>query len=306
MAASTSESAENGAGSCVVEVYGERVVVPELAGWLRAIDEQGYVVVPDWLDAERTRRLREDLRRDVNPVRELLPPDRMTVRSHNLLAKTRGVDDLVCDLRMLALVQGVLGDRVQISAAVLFDLLPGAKAQPLHQDDSLWPIPRPHRAFLMNTVIAVEDFTKANGATHLVPRSHLWHDQPLRQPPEVETVQIEMKAGSLVGWTGAMWHGGGANTTNESRMALNLNFNLAFLRQQENQYLGVPRSEVAKMPHRLKRVLGYQGGYSAAGPGMVDLRDPLLMMDKIRFGYNVNDPGMPRLDTHPEPRKAKQ
>ena len=301
----SAENAENGAGRGVVDVYGERVVLPELDGWLRAIDEQGYVVVPDWLDAERTRRLRDDLRRDVNPVRELLPPDRMTVRAHNLLAKTRCVDDLVGDLRMLALVQGVLGDRVQISAAVLFDLLPGAKAQPLHQDDSLWPIPRPHRAFLMNTVIAVEDFTKANGATHLVPRSHLWHDQPVRQPPEVETVQIEMKAGSLVGWTGAMWHGGGANTTQESRMAVNLNFNLAFLRQQENQYIGVPREEVAKMPRRLQRVLGYQGGYSAAGPGMVDLRDPLLMMDKVRFGYDVNGPGFPRLDTKPEPLRTR-
>ena len=298
MNASATASAEEQ----TVDVYGERVLVPELDDWLRAIDEQGYVVIPDWLDAERTRRLRDDLKREINPVRELLPPDRTTVRAHNLLGKTRCVDDLVCDLRMLALVQGVLKDRVQVSAAVLFDLLPGCKPQPLHQDDSIWPIPRPHRPFLFNTVIAAEDFTKANGATHLVPGSHLWHDQPLRQPPDVETVQIEMKAGSLVGWTGAMWHGGGENTTDESRMAVNLNFNLAFLRQQENQYIGVPREEVAKMPRRLQRVLGYQGGYSAAGPGMVDMRDPLLMLDKVRFGYNPNDPDMPRLDIKPEPR----
>ena len=298
--------AESNADGNVVDVYGEEVVLPELGGWLRAIEEQGYVVIPDWLDADRTRRLRDDLRREVNPLREMLPPERTTVRSHNLLGKTRCVDDLVCDLRMLALVQGVLQDRAQISAAVLFDLLPGSKAQPLHQDDTLWPIPRPHRPFLFNTVIAAEDFTKANGATHLVPGSHLWHDQPVRQPPEVETVQIEMKAGSLVGWTGAMWHGGGANTTDESRMAVNLNFNLAFLRQQENQYIGVPREEVAKMPRRLQRVLGYQGGYSAAGPGMVDLRDPLVMLDKVRFGYDVNAPGMPRLDINPEPLRSKK
>ena len=279
----------------LVEVCGERVRVPGLKGWLKAIDEQGYVLIPDWLDAERTRQLRVALRRDVNPIRELLPPHHTTVRAHNLLAKTRCVDDLVADLRVLALAQGVLGYKVQISAAVMFDLLPGSKAQPLHQDDSLWPIPRPHPPFLFNTVIAVDDFTKANGGTVLVPGSHLWHDQKVRQPPDVETTQIEMKAGSLVGWTGAMWHGGGANTTPESRMAVNLNFNVAYLRQQENQYIGVPREEVAKMPERLQRVLGYQGGYSAAGPGMVDLRDPLLMMDKIRFGYDVNDPAMPKL-----------
>ena len=285
----------DGAGADdIVEVYGESVRLPELKRWLAAIDEDGYVVIPDWLDAERTQRLRADLKREVNPIRELLPPHRTTIRAHNLLAKTRCVDDLIGDLRMLALVQSVLRYKAQVSAAVMFDLLPGAKAQPLHQDDSLWPIPRPHPPFLFNTVIAVEDFTKANGGTILVPGSHLWHDQKVRQPPDVETVQIEMKAGSLVGWTGAMWHGGGANTTDESRMAVNLNFNVAYLRQQENQYIGVPREEVAKMPERLQRVLGYQGGYSAAGPGMVDLRDPLLMLDKIRFGYDVNAPGMPK------------
>ena len=304
--AETAEARSDAPDEDAVDVYGERFVLPELKGWLHAIEKQGYVVIPDWLDAERTRRLRDDLRRDVNPVRETLPPDRTTVRAHNLLAKTRCVDDLINDPRMLALVQGVLKDRAQVSAAVLFDLLPGAAAQGLHQDDTLWPIPRPHRAFLFNTVIAVEDFTKANGATHLVPGSHLWHDQPVRQPPEVETVQIEMKAGSLVGWTGAMWHGGGANTTQESRMAVNLNFNLAFLRQQENQYIGVPREEVAKMPRRLQRVLGYQGGYGAAGPGMVDLRDPLIMLDKVRYGYDVNAPDMPRMDIRPEPLKKRE
>ena len=284
------ESEEN-----LVEVLGESVYVPGLEGWLKDIEEKGYVLIPDWLDAERTRQLRTALRRDVNPIRELLPPHRTVVRAHNLLAKTRCVDDLVGDLRILALAQSVLRYKVQISAAVMFDLLPGAKAQPLHQDDTLWPIPRPHPPFLFNTVIAVDDFTKANGGTLLVPGSHLWHDQKVRQPPDVETVQIEMRAGSMVGWTGAMWHGGGANTTKDSRMAVNLNFNVAYLRQQENQYIGVPREEVAKMPQRLQRVLGYQGGYSAAGPGMVDLRDPLLMMDKIRFGYDVNGPGMPPL-----------
>ena len=55
-----------------------------------------------------------------------------------------------------------------------------------------------------------------------------------------------------------------------------------------------------------QRVLGYQGGYSAAGPGMVDLRDPLVMLDKVRFGYDVNAPGMPRLDINPEPLRSKK
>ena len=65
---------------------------------------------------------------------------------------------------------------------------------------------------------------------------------------------------------------------------------------------GLPLVAVAES----QRVLGYQGGYSAAGPGMVDLRDPLVMLDKVRFGYDVNAPGMPRLDINPEPLRSKK
>lgn len=284
------------ANSDIATVYGEEIHVPGLSGWLAAVDERGYVVVADWIDPERVERLGQDLRRDVNPIRELMPPDKTVVRAHNLLGKTRCLDDLVCDPRLLALAQGVLGDKIQVSVVAMFDLLPGAKAQELHQDDGLWPLPRPHPPFVVNGVIAVDDFTKANGATMLVPGSHKWHDQEVRQPPQVETVQVEMRAGSLLAWTGAMWHGGGANVTeSQSRLAININFNLAYLRQQENQYIGVPRTEVAKMPERLQRVLGYQHGMSFVGPGMVDLRDPLEMLDRVQFGYDVNDPEMPSI-----------
>ena len=272
------------------------VEVPGLSGWLADIDAQGYLMIPDWISADRVARLGKDLRREVNPIRELMPPDKTTVRAHNLLGKTRCVDDLVCDPRLLALSQGVLGDKIQVSVVAMFDLLPGAKAQGLHQDDGLWPLPRPHPPFVVNVVIAVEDFTTENGATMLVPGSHKWHDQQVRQPPDVEPVQVEMRAGSLLAWTGAMWHGGGANTTqDQSRLGVDINFNLAYLRQQENQYIGVPREEVAKMPKRLQRVLGYQHGVSFVGPGMVDLRDPLEMMDRVHFGYDVNDPRMPTI-----------
>ena len=279
----------------IATVYGEEVHVPGLAGWLAQIDERGYAVIPDWIGPERVKRLGEDLRREVNPIRELMGSDKNMVRAHNLLGKTRCVDDLVCDPRLLALAQGVLGDKIQVSVVAMFDLLPGAKAQGLHQDDGLWPLPRPHPPFVVNGVIAADDFTKENGATVLVPGSHKWHDQEVRQPPDVATVQVEMGAGSLLVWTGAMWHGGGANTTDQSRLAIAINFNLSYLRQQENQYIGVPREEVAKMPERLRRVLGYQHGMSFVGPGMVDLRDPLEMVDRVHFGYDVNDPDMPAI-----------
>ena len=220
-----------------VTVYGETFDLPELPDWLTAVSEQGYVVIPDWLNRERVDKLRDDLVREVNPIRELMGPDQTMVRAHNLLGKTRCVDDIVNDHRLIALAQGVLGPMIQISVVAMFDLLPGAKAQGLHQDDGLWPVPKPHPPFVFNTVIAVDDFTRENGGTMLVPESHLWDDRPVVQPPEIKPIQVEMSAGSLVAWNGAVWHGGGENkTTDQTRLALDINFNLSYLRQQENQY----------------------------------------------------------------------
>lgn len=276
-------------------VFGDKIVLPGLDQALRNISNVGYTVFPGWLSQERVSKLRDDLVNDVRPIVELMPPDKTTVRAHNLLGKTRCVDDLVCDPRLLAVVQGMLGPFVQVSVVAMFDLLPGAKAQELHQDDGLWPIPRPHPPFVANAVIAVDDFTIENGATMLVPKSHEWHDEPVRQPPDVEPIQVEMSAGSMLIWTGALWHGGGANQSDRSRLAVDINFNLSYLRQQENQFIGIPRDQLPRMPEQLRRLVGYQHGLSFVGPGMVDLRDPLQMLEHVAFGYNVNDNHFPQI-----------
>lgn len=275
------------------QIFGKQITVPGLDSWLRHIDEHGYAVIPGWLDDERVSRLADDLRREVNPIRELMKPDEKTVRAHNLLAKTRCVDDLVCDDRLVAIVQGVLGSHVQVSVVAMFDLLPGSKAQGLHQDDGLWPLPRPHPAFLVNAVIAIDEFTKENGATVIVPGSHKWHH---RRPDSVtasEPLQVEMEPGTMLIWTGALWHGGGANNSSRSRLAIDINYNLSYLRQQENQFIGVPRDQLALMPEKLRKLIGYQHGLNFVGPGMVDLRDPLKMVELVEFGYDVNSAKFP-------------
>ena len=123
-------------------------------------------------------------------------------------------------------------------------------------------------------MFAIDEFTQENGATTIVPGSHKW-TEPVRQ--DVESVTVEMASGSLLAWDGACWHGGGENATpDQSRMGLNLNYNLAWLRQQENQYLGVPREVVPTLPERLQRLLGYQVNHRILG--VVDGRDPLKVL----------------------------
>jgi ectoine hydroxylase-related dioxygenase (phytanoyl-CoA dioxygenase family) len=102
---------------------------------------------------------------------------------------------------------------------------------------------------------ALTDFTTANGATRLVPGSH-------RKPnPEYggdyETFAAEMARGSVLIWDGALWHGGGANTTDRRRVGIAMNYCAGFIRQQENQQLGISPETVRNFSPRLQELVGY-------------------------------------------------
>jgi len=148
---------------------------------------------------------------------------------------------------------------------------PGVDPQGLHQDDGHYPLARPRPPFIANTLIALDDFTRANGTTRIVPGSHRW-TKPVEQ--ETAVSYAEMPAGSLLVFDGALWHAGGGNTTKDQRRrSINLNFNLSWLRQQENQYVGIPRDVWLAMPERLQRLLGFQKVNFLYGS--VDYMDPL-------------------------------
>ena len=70
-----------------------------------------------------------------------------------------------------------------------------------------------------------------------------------------------------------MYHGGGANRSGATRIGLNITYNVAWLRQEENQYLSVPREVAETLPTELLRLMGYDRGAYALGY-IDDLRDP--------------------------------
>ncbi|MEQ8692905.1 MAG: phytanoyl-CoA dioxygenase family protein [Pseudomonadales bacterium] len=251
------------------------------------IHSQGYAVVEDFLTADELASIRTafDTEVQITEMRAIGTSTGRTWRAHNLLAKTRAADFVFLDSRLRAIVDGVIGKYSQLNIATLFNTLPGEMRQALHQDDGLWPIPRPHPSFLCNALFAIDDFTQANGATHVVPMSHTW-TQPIDQT--AETVQIEMKSGSVLLWDGALWHGAGANLTgDEERMGFFISHLVSYLRPSDIQLVSVPREVARKLPKRLQRLLGYY----RFGNG-VDGRDPL---DTLHDGIVV----------HPDARLAE-
>lgn len=245
------------------------------------IEKQGYTIVEDFITAEEVARIRHafDTEVPITEMRAIGTKTGKTWRAHNLLAKTRAVDYLFLDARIRALVEGVLGKHTQVNVTTLFNVLPGETRQFLHQDDGLWPIPRPHPHFVCNALIALDDYDLENGATHIVPCSHKWHDRPVDQ--NVDTLRVTMPSGAMLMWEGGLWHGGGANTSrNRERLGFFMSHNVAYLRPQEIQLLSVPREVARELPEKLLRLLGYH----RFGLG-VDGRDPI---DVLRDGVVVH------------------
>ena len=237
---------------------------------ISSLQRDGYVVLHELLDAGEV----EKLRTEIVPLLEATPHGRSdfegvrTRRVYNLLAKAPSVHPLVEHPAILELVREHLGPPgVQLSIAQAIEILPGENAQQLHTDDLPFAMPKPHQPIVCNTMWALTPFTRANGATRLAPSSR-GASQP---PPEEDCVHAELSPGSVLVWDGSMWHGGGANTTEESRIGLAINFNANWLRQQENQYLAVPAEMVHGMSETLRSLIGYE---MCGVLGAVDGRHP--------------------------------
>ncbi len=198
-----------------------------------------------------------------------------TVRIYNLLA--HGVPFAVVPVHgnVLPVIEGVLDAGCLISSLSSIAIDPGEAAQPIHADDMVIPLDKPHRAIVCNSMWALTDFTDANGATRLVPGSH-------KKPSpdyggQYDTVPGAMKKGSVLIWDGALWHGGGANTTDKRRTGIAMNYCAGFIRQQENQQLGLPPDLVKTFTPRLQELIGY-GVYQGL-IGHIDKKSPAQLLN---------------------------
>ena len=154
-------------------------------------------------------------------------------------------------------------DRYQLHLSQVIRIMPGQSAQPLHRDRWAWGKHLKDVEPQLNTIWALSDFTKANGATQVVPASLDWPNNRVPQPEEI--TWAEMKAGSVLIYTGTVFHGGGANVSDADRLGLNITYALGWLRQEENQYLSCPPDVARSLDPELQHLIGYAMGSYALG-----------------------------------------
>src|ERR1700733_10058183 len=246
----------------------------------KVLNEDGCVVVADLASRQTMDQIRAELDHHLATTSggntDFLGPT--TPRTGALIARSPRSRSLITHPTIIETRDLVLGDHAstfQIDLTQLVTIGPGEPAQMIHRDQwafDRYQFPRGFEAQVA-TMWAVTDFTEEMGATRMVVGSHRWEADPDRVDHAL-TVPAVMTKGSVLLYTGSIFHGGGANTTKTSRIGMNIGYSLGWLRQEENQYLACPPEIARTLPEGLLRLMGYQrGSYSL---GYVDnLREPL-------------------------------
>ncbi|MGE5146805.1 MAG: phytanoyl-CoA dioxygenase family protein [Candidatus Eiseniibacteriota bacterium] len=261
----------------------ERRLAPWLMGrtfaeWRAAFDRDGYVVFDSVLTPAELAAIRDALAPHLarNIVGRNDFEGLKTNRVYALLAKSPVFAALAIHPLALAFAEAELGPSCLLSSLVAISLQPGETAQSWHHDDGYITAPRPRPAWGLSMFWAIDDTTATNGATEVLPGSHLWpdgdipgglkpsdftntalrdvDDDPGARPDAVKAV---MPAGSLMLAKGTLLHRGGANRSNRARLIVTSQYCVGWARQLENLLIEIPPALAATLPERARELIGY-------------------------------------------------
>jgi len=193
-----------------------------------------------------------------------------TRRAGMLVGRSPSSHDVILDPTIIGTADKALAHATnyQLHCTQVISVGPGSQPQPIHRDQwafDMFPFP-PGFDSTFSTMWALTDFTDANGATRVIPGSHKGED--MKQFAVEDSLPAEMSAGSVLLYTGSLYHGAGQNNTDHDRVGLIVHYSLAWLRQEENQYLSCPAEVLDVLPEKMLRLMGYaRGAYSL---GFVD------------------------------------
>jgi ectoine hydroxylase-related dioxygenase (phytanoyl-CoA dioxygenase family) len=213
-----------------------------------------------------------------------------TRRTGSMIARSPSFRPLAIHPLVTGTLDQVLGDHAtsyQLHLTQVIDIGPGEPGQLVHRDQwafDFFPFPSGYEVEC-HVMWAMTDFTELNGATRVIPGSHKWEDK--LRPQYEETVPAEMPKGSVFFYVGSVYHGGGANQSDERRLGINVGYTLSWLRQEENQYLACPPDVARTIDEDLAKLIGYRRGAYALGY-FGDLQDPMEAVHGPRDrGFNT-------------------
>ncbi|HAT25972.1 MAG TPA: phytanoyl-CoA dioxygenase family protein [Gammaproteobacteria bacterium] len=238
----------------------------DTADVITALQDDGAAVVNSVVDSKVVDAILGELRTPFDEVGRCDESDfngYKTLRVSGILAISPTSAELVAHPRVMEVADGILLAHCinyRIGSLTAIEIHPGETDQSLHLDDGIYPVRMPGMQLQISAMWALEDFTEENGATRVALGSH--RDSNISNTAEVQyennIVQAVMPKGSVLFYLGTTWHGGGANRSDKPRAGLINTYALGWLRQEENQYLNVPREIAEQHSEIIQRLMGYQ------------------------------------------------
>jgi ectoine hydroxylase-related dioxygenase (phytanoyl-CoA dioxygenase family) len=220
----------------------------------RQLQDDGYSVIPGLMSREALAAAKAELTPLLDGAGWGSGFDgTRTKRAWAPLAVTRCLDQAALDPLVLDAVEHAIGPGAQFGNTVAIEVHSGQRAQVLHYEQGIYPLPR-DRDVMITALWALDDFTADNGATRIVPGSH---HRPAGKPDAAEAVPAEMPAGSVLLFSGRLYHGAGANTTPRPRLGVVIDYIQPWLRPCEAHTLSASRAQVRRLPQRLQELLGF-------------------------------------------------
>jgi ectoine hydroxylase-related dioxygenase (phytanoyl-CoA dioxygenase family) len=213
----------------------------DLDGIVREIDEDGFCVVRDVLDADELAALRSALDRateedDVAGTAQRYGPNLSNQRVWALLNRGDEFVRLALHPLALAVTRRCLGPDFLLSQLSANITAPGGDREigRLHTDQGYLPEPW-SQLLAFNVSWFLDDFTEENGATLVVPKSHKLLAYPSHDLAPSAPAQITGPAGAMAVLDGRLHHATGLNRTHDrKRRGVFATYSPPFIRGQEN------------------------------------------------------------------------
>lgn len=236
---------------------------------LKEIEEDGFTIIENVIPPDVVKALKDRIREcevaSVGPLEDLSTDDDdfSFMRTAGLLRLDPVFHQVPIHEEVLQLVEAVLGKNVLLSAFSAMDVQPGKyNIQPIHPDDALVPVPRPHFKPIGCTAMWVlTDFNAHTGGTRIIPGSQRDSlDLVFSQDPEglKKAIQPDIKAGSILVFDHAVLHGSANNYSDEWRLGLQISYHAGWIRPFTNWFLSVPLEEAKTYPQKLQDLMGYK------------------------------------------------
>ena len=229
----------------------------DLRDHIQNLAKNGFTIVSNVLTEDESNFLRPAL----DEIYATFDPERDGHRkvegyhfAANLVNKGRFFESIFLRSPVYDLVRSLLGEDCILSSLNSLEPLKDQGNQRLHRD--LPPGPNPG-TIVANSLWAIDDMDKNNGATRLIPGSHR-ADEP---PPDDEAgvVYAEIPAGSVVVTNAHILHGASANPSGRRRRVMHGYFTQRGLSQQLEQRKYLSPEVQARLSPLARTVLALDG-----------------------------------------------